>query len=191
MRISLHIILVTLCLLLTCNTALAGGGGGEQHGIAWNELLWPFINFAILAGILIFFTRKPFREFFKNRTANIEKSIKEATEAKELAEKTLAEVRERLKNTAQETGQIIEAAKRSGEKEKEALIAEGEHIKQKIVEQAKASIEFELEKAKQAIKSEAVLVAIEAAEKEIKKRLGQGEQKKLIDEYIGKIEVKS
>ena len=93
--------------------------------------------------------------------------------------------------TEQETGKIIEAARKTGEKEKEALIAEGEHIKQRIVEQAKASIEFELDKAKQEIKTEAALLALEAAEKEIKKRLGSGEQGKLIDEYIKKIEVKS
>jgi F-type H+-transporting ATPase subunit b len=183
-------ILSPVSCLLSPDFAFASGGG-EHHGIAWGELLWPFINFAILAAILIFFTRKPFKEFFKNRTANIEKSIKEATEAKKLAEKTLAEVRERLNNTEQETSQIIEAARKTGEKEKEALIAEGEHIKQRIVEQAKASIEFELEKAKQAIKSEAALLALEAAEKEIKKRLGSSEQEKLIDEYIKKIEVKS
>ena len=137
---SLYTSFITFSLIVVSTVSFASDTGAEHHGIAWGELLWPFINFAVLAGILVFFTRKPFREYFKNRTANIEKSIKEATEAKELAEKTLAEVRERLKNTEQETGQIIEAAKRSGEKEKETLIAEGEHMKQKIVEQAKASI---------------------------------------------------
>lgn len=186
---ALVLFLISPDLLFASSEAAAEHAGAEHHGIAWGELAWPFFNFSLLAGILIFFTRKPFKEFFRSRTEKIETSIKTATEAKELAEKTLAEVRERLKNTAQETDLIIEAAKRTGEKEKASLIAEGEHIKQKIVEQAKASIEFELAKARQAIKSEATLLALEAAENEIKKRLGQKEQEKLIDEYIKKIEV--
>ncbi len=191
----LYVLFITLYTLLSSDAALASGGGaaqaGEDHGIAWGDLFWPFVNFFLLVGIIVFFTRKPFSEFFKSRTEKIENSIKEAAEAKALAEKTLAEVRERLKNSEQETGQIIDAARKTGEKEKEALIAEGEHMKQKIVEQAKASIEFELEKAKQSLKSEAALLALEAAEKEISSRLGSGEQEKLIDEYIKKIEVKS
>jgi len=192
----LYVLFITIYSLISSDAAFAGSGGAEHgaaegHGIAWVELFWPFVNFGLLVAVIVFFTRKPFKEFFKNRTANIENSIKEATEAKALAEKTLKEVRERLKNTEQETGLIIEAAKKTGEKEKEALIAEGEHIKQKIVEQAKAGIEFELEKAKQSLKSEAALVALEAAEKEISSRLGSGEHEKLIDEYIKKIEVKS
>lgn len=175
--------------IASASSGAAEQAGAEHHGIVWSELVWPFINFSLLAGVLIFFTRKPFKEFFRSRTEKIETSIKTATEAKELAEKMLAEVRERLKNTTHETDLIIEAAKRTGEKEKESLIAEGEHIKLKIVEQAKASIEFELAKARQAIKSEAALLALEAAENEIKKRLGRNEQDKLIDEYIKKIEV--
>lgn len=186
---ALVLFLISPDLLFASSEAAAEHAGAEHHGIAWGELVWPFFNFSLLAGILIFFTRKPFKDFFRSRTEKIETSIKTATEAKELAEKTLAEVRERLRNTAQETDLIIEAAKRTGEKEKASLIAEGEHIKQKIVEQAKASIEFELAKARQAIKSEATLLALEAAENEIKKRLGQKEQEKLIDEYIKKIEV--
>ncbi|MBI4843979.1 MAG: F0F1 ATP synthase subunit B [Nitrospirae bacterium] len=181
-----------LCLTFPEVTFASGGEEGaaaEHHGMDWAGLIWPVFNFALLAGILIFFTRKPFRDYFANRTAKIESSIKAATEAKELAEKTLAEVRERLNNTEKETNQIIEAAKRAGEKEKEALIAEGEHIKMKIIEQAKAGIDFELARAKQALKSEAALLALEAAENEIKKRLGRNEHEKLIVEYINKIEV--
>jgi len=120
-----------------------------------------------------------------------EKSLKEATEAKELAQKTLDEVRARHSNTDQEIEQIIEAARKSGAKEKEAIIAEGERLKEKIVEQAKANIDFELQKAKETIKSDAALMALELAEKEIKEKLGQKEQESLIDDYIKRLEAKN
>jgi F-type H+-transporting ATPase subunit b len=121
----------------------------------------------------------------------IEKSLKEASEARELAQKTLLEVQSRLKNTDSEIEEILQAARKSGEKEKEAVIAEGEKLKEKIIEQAKANIDFELQKAKEKIKSDAALLALELAEKEIREKLGQKEQEALINDYIKRLEEKN
>jgi F-type H+-transporting ATPase subunit b len=186
---SISFLIVNL-VIVTSAFAAGGGGHGETH-FTWKDWLWPVVNFSILLFILIFFGRKPLGEYFKNRTALIEKSLKEASEAKELAQKTLNEVKKRLKNTDSEIDQIIEAARKSGEKEKEAIIAEGERLKEKIIEQAKASIDFELQKAKEKIKNDAALMALELAEKQIKEQLGQKEQEALIDEYIKRLEAKN
>lgn len=167
-------------------TAFAAEGG--EHAFAWKELMWPVINFAILVFVLVKFGKKPIRDFLKKRTELIEKSLKEAEEAKELARKALVEVKERLKNTDREIDEILTAAKKAGEKEKETIIAEGEKLRSKILEQTKANIEFELQKAKKAIKSEAALAALELAEKQIKEQLGNKEQLMLIDGYIKKLE---
>lgn len=188
--LSILLLLTVYCLLFTV-VAFASGGGGEAVTFTWKDWLWPVVNFSILIFVLVFFARKPFGEFFKNRTAMIEKSLKDASEAKEIAQKTLNEVRERLKNTDSEIAQILEAAKKSGEKEKELIIAEGERLKEKIIEQAKANIDFELQKAKETIKSDAALMALELAEKQIKEQLGQKEQEALIGDYIKRLEAKN
>jgi F-type H+-transporting ATPase subunit b len=169
----------------------AEGGGHAEHAFTWRDWLWPVINFAILAFILVYFGRKPVKEYFKKRTELIEQSLKEAKEAKELARKTLDEVRARLSNTDRETEQILEAARKSGEKEKSEIIAEGERLKEKIIEQAKANIEFELQRAKEKIKSDAALLALEMAEKQIKEKLGKEEQEALVDDYIKRLEEKN
>jgi F-type H+-transporting ATPase subunit b len=189
-KIQNFIILGFNLLFVTSTFAAGGGGHGETH-FTWKDWLWPVVNFSILLLVLYFAGRKPFAAYFKGRTAMIEKSLKEATEARELAQKTLDEVRSRHKNTDQEIEQIIEAARKSGEKEKEAIIAEGERLKKKIVEQAKANIDFELQKAKETIKSDAALMALELAEKEIREKLGQKEQESLIDDYVKRLEAKN
>ncbi len=86
---------------------------------------------------------------------------------------------------------ILQAARKSGEKEKEAVIAEGEKLKEKIIEQAKANIDFELQKAKEQIKSDAALLALELAEKDIQEKLGKKEQEALINDYIKRLEEKN
>ncbi len=179
------------CVLLSEAVFAAGGGGhGEVH-YTWKDWLWPVVNFSILILVLYFAGRKPMAAFFKGRTETIEKSLREATEAKELAQQTLKEVRARQNNTDQEIEQILAAARKSGEKEKEAIIAEGDRLKEKIIEQAKANIDFELQKAKETIKSDAALMALELAEKEIRAKLGQKEQESLIDDYIKRLEAKN
>ncbi len=162
-----------------------------EYVFTWKDWVWLIVNFTILVVALVLVGRKPIKEYFKKRTEMVEKSLKDAEEAKEFAKKTLDEVKKRLKNTDQETNKILDAAKRAGEKEKETLIAEGERLKNKILEQAKTSIEFELQKAKEAIKSEAAIMALELAEEQIKTQLGKKEHEVLIDEYIKKLEVKN
>ncbi len=181
----------TLCsvfFVLSPETVFASGGGGEAD---WGKLIPPLVNFGIVVGVIFYFGRKPIKDFFRNRTELIEKSLKDAQEAKELAQKTLDQVKERLKNTDQEINEILEASKKSGEKEKELIITEGERISAKILEQAQSNIAFELQKARESIKSEAALLALELAEKQIKAKLGAKEQETLIDEYIKKLEVKN
>ncbi|MEK7309058.1 MAG: ATP synthase F0 subunit B [Nitrospirota bacterium] len=173
-------------------TAVAFAADGAEHVSSWKDWFWPVINFAVLVALLVYMLKKfDIKAALKKRTEMIEKSLKEAEEAKQLAQKALDEVRGRLKNTDREMTEIIEATKISGEKEKAALIAEGEKLKNIILRQAKTNIEFELQKARKAIKSEAALAALELAEKQIKEQLGKKEQLTLIDEYIKKIEVKS
>ncbi len=174
-------------LLLATSAFAIGGGGGETH-FTWKDWLWPIVNFAILAGVLVKFAGPATKEFFANRTKLIEQSLNEAKEAKELAQKSLDEVKSRLSNTDKEVEQIVAAARKSGEKEKEAIIAEGVRLKEKILEQAKSNIDFEVQKAKETIKSDAALMALEIAETQIKDKLGQKEQEALIDDYIKRLE---
>ena len=179
-----------LILNFTFVTVASAAEEAGEHAFTWKDWFWPIINFSILAFLLIKFLARPAREFFKKRTEMIEKTIKDAEETKELARKALAEVNDRLKNTSIEVNEILESARKAGEKEKKAIIAEGERMKNKMLEQTKAGIEFELQKAKESIKSDAAVLALELAEKQIKDRLGKKEHESLIDEYIKKLEVK-
>ncbi len=169
----------------------SGGGGHDETAFTWKDWIWPVINFSILAVVLVLAGRKPVKEYFRKRTELIEKSLQEASDAKAFARKTLEEVRDRLRNTDKELEKILEAARKSGEKEKEAIIAEGERLKERIIEQAKANIDFELQKAREKIKSDAALMALDIAEKQIKEKLGRKEQDEIIDDYIQRLEDKN
>ena len=187
--------LLTACfLLLTSAVVFASGGGegGEAHQSLFKAYLWPVVNFIILVVLLAYALRKAdVKGYFRKRTELIEQSLKEAREARELAQKALAEVEGRLETIDKEVEEIIAASKVSGEKEKGRLVEEGDKLKEKILEQAKTNIDFEVKQARAAIKKEAVEIAMELAEKKLKAKLTKEEQLKLLEESVSKIEGKN
>jgi len=168
-----------------------GAEGGEAQESLFKAYRWQIVNFAILVAALVYFTKKPLREFLKKRTELIEKSLKEAKEAKELAEKALAEVQERLKLKDKEIEEILSRTRLSAEKERALLLQQGEQMKEKILEQAKSNIEYELRHARESIKAEAAEIALELAEKKLKEKLTKEEQIRLIEESLKRMESKN
>jgi F-type H+-transporting ATPase subunit b len=166
--------------------------GGEEHVSLFKAYFWPVINFALLVVLLVYALKKAdIKGYFKKRTELIEQSLKEAREAKELAQKALAQVEERLRVKDKEMEEIIASARMSGEKEKGRLAEEGAKLQEKILEQAKTNIDFEVKQAKSAIKQEAAELAMELAEKKLKEKLTKEEQLKLLEESVAKIEGKN
>jgi F-type H+-transporting ATPase subunit b len=182
-------IVFTLCILnlVFVVTAFASEEGAATHTSLFKDYFWKVINFGILAFILFKFGRKPLQSFLKQRAELIEKTLKEAREAKEAAEKALLKVEERLKTKDKEIEEILSASKRFGEEARESLIQQSDKLREKILEQARVNIEYELKSAKEAIKAEAVEIAMGLAEKKIKEKLTKEKQQKLLEESLTKI----
>jgi F-type H+-transporting ATPase subunit b len=177
-------------MVLSAGMALAAEEGGEHSGSPM-DWVWKFLNFGILVFILVKFLNKPLKDYFRDRKALIEQSIKEAQEAKELAQKALAEIEERLRLKDREIESIIASARTSGEREKLRLVEEGEKLRVKILEQAKSNIEYEMKRAKDAIRAEAVDAALQLAEEKIKAKITGDEQDKLLQESLRLLEAKN
>lgn len=187
-RYALRVLLFCILYLVSVSITFASGGGEEAaHTPLWKDYLWKIINFGILFFILYKFGKKPLQSFLKQRTELIEKTIKEAKEAKELAQKALQEVEERLKVKDKEIDEIISASRQAGERDRDRFIEEGDRLREKILEQAKTNIDYELKSAKEAIKAEAVEIAMELAEKKLKEKLTKEEQERLLEESLTKI----
>ena len=113
------LVILASCILCLASIGIAYASGGEAaHTPLWKEYLWKIINFGVLFFVLFKFGKKPLQDFLKTRTELIEKTLKEAQEAKILAQKALAEVEERLKVKDKELEEIISSARQSGENEK-------------------------------------------------------------------------
>lgn len=186
----LHFYIVTFLTFNFVFLSVAFGSSGGEEGAQvsiWKDYMWKIINFGILVFILVKFVKKPFQSLLRQRTEMIEKTLKEARDAKELAQKALQEVEDRFKTKDKEIEEILSASKRAGEVERERILEESNRLKERIFEQVKVNMEYELKHAKEAIKAEAVDLAMELAEKKLKEKLTKDEQERLLEESLTKI----
>jgi F-type H+-transporting ATPase subunit b len=170
-------------------TAFAEEAGHEGHEeiTFLGDWLPRLVNFAIIAAIVIYFGRKPVRDFFKNRSAEIAKAMQESKEARERAEAALAEMERKIKELEAETARMVADAKERGEKDRQALIDEGKKVAQDVQVQVKQGIDIEVQKAKAALAVEASLLSIDLAEGRIKKTISSQDQERIVKEYITKV----
>jgi F-type H+-transporting ATPase subunit b len=182
----------TFC--LAGNLVLAAAAFAEEASHEGHEAItfmgdWlpRLVNFAIIASVVVYFTRKPIRDFFKGRTAEIEKAMQDSKETRERAVAALAEMERQVKDLDAEMGRLIADAQARGEKDKQALSAEGKKVVQDVSAQVKQGIEIELQKAKSALATEAALLSLELAEGSIKSKISSQDHERIVKEYITKV----
>ena len=167
---------------------------GEEHGAEGGldkgkDLIWRTMNFALLAGILIYFLRKPLPKALQSRRQGIKDQLDDLERQKLEAERELAEYKQRFARLDEEVEKIVAEYIQDGEAAKANIIEEAKAAAEKLQEQAKKNIEHEFHKAKQQLKAEMADEAVAMAEKVIKKDIKPKDQKHLIDEYLTKVVV--
>ncbi|MFW6297922.1 MAG: ATP synthase F0 subunit B [Desulfosalsimonas sp.] len=172
-------------LLASAGTVFAAEEGGWMATDTYRV-----INFAVLAGILVFLLRKPVKQFFGDRIRVIREQLEDLENQKQAAEKKLEEYNERLAALSRESEKIIEDYRRQGENLKDQILMEAETAAGKLEEQAKKNIEREFAQAKLHLETEVFDRAVEKAEEKLKRITTPDDQEKLVQEYLDKVVTK-
>jgi F-type H+-transporting ATPase subunit b len=179
----------SLCAVAVAFAAEEGGAhaGGGVH-IPWVEIVKQAINFLLLAGVLVYFLRKPFTSFLKERSELLRKAIDDAANARAEAAEKLAAVETRTAKLAEEIAAMnakmdVEAAA-EGRKLQETAALEISRIRA----QSEFTVGQEVKKAREELRREASLLSARAAEEIVRKTLSPEDQERLVRENIEKIE---
>jgi F-type H+-transporting ATPase subunit b len=162
-------------------------GGHEEAMTFTGDWLPRLVNFAIIASVVVYFGRKPIRDFFASRTAEIAKAMQDSREARERAVAALADLERKIKEMEAETGRMVADAQARGEKDRQSLVEEGRKVAQDVQAQVKQGIDSELHKAKAALAAEAALLALDLAEGSIKQNITSQDHERIVKEYIAKV----
>ena len=175
-------------LFAACAFAEEAGHGGHEEAITFmGDWLPRLVNFGIIAFAVVYFMRKPVRDFFAGRSAEIAKAMQDSKDARERAVAALAEMEQKIKALEAETARLVADAQARGEKDKQALIEEGKKVAQDVQAQVKQGIDLELQKAKSVLATEAALLSLDLAEGRIKEKIGSADHERIVKEYITKV----
>jgi len=126
--------------LLATSSLYAAGGSGETH---LSDLMWPAINFLILAGFLVFKLKNPVKEMFDKNALLVKETYDFAEGKNKEAEIKLKMYREKLQNFNAEERK----AKSDGEKEvktfRERRIKETEGLLKRLERDAASKVKHE------------------------------------------------
>lgn len=174
-------------MLATSSFASEAAEGGHEAITFMGDWLPRLVNFAIIASVVVYFGRKPVRDFFAARTAEIAKSMVDSKETRERAVAALADMERKVREMEAETKSMVADAQARAEKDKQALVEEGKKVAQDVQAQVKMGVELELQKAKSALATEASLLSLELAEGSIKAKISSQDHERIVKEYITKV----
>lgn len=180
--------LLSLPGLFAASAALASEAGAGAHGgIPWGDILKQAVNFAILAGVLVYFLRKPLSSFLKERTELLRRSIEEAAQARAEAAGKLNAIEERVAGLAGEIEKMNRRAAAEAAEETQRIRDAASAEIGRIDAQAKFSAEQEVKKAREELRREAAELSARAAGEIVAKSMTPQDQERLVQENIEKI----
>ena len=182
-------LVASLCVAAVAFAAEESGAhqGGGVH-VPWGEVIKQAINFLILAGVLVYFLRKPLSSFLKERSELLRKSIDDAAKSRAEAAEKLAAIETRTAKLADEIAEMnakmdVEAAAEARRLQEAAAVEIS-----RIRAQAEFAGEQEVKKAREELRQEASLLTARAAEDLVRKTLSPVDQERLVRENLEKIE---
>ena len=146
--------------------------------------IFKWINFAIVAGALLWVCVKKAPGWFRGRTEAIGSAIAKAGSAQAAADRQLREAEARLANLDKEVAELRAFAQRETGAEAERIRAATRSDMEKIAAAAKAEIEAAERAARLELKALAAKLAVEDAESLLAKQLTAEAQAGLISGFV-------
>jgi F-type H+-transporting ATPase subunit b len=163
--------------------AEAGAHGGELR-----DLLFSALNFALLIGVLVYFTRKPIAEFFGDRRRRIQAELKAASDLRAEAEARYAKWQRRLMDLESELAGIRQTARERAATEREQILADATAGAERIRRDAITAVDQELRRAQAQLRQEAADLALQLATETLRRQVTGADQDRLLDEFVATIE---
>jgi F-type H+-transporting ATPase subunit b len=157
------------------------GGSPAEHS---TEMIFKWIHFAILAGLVYWVFGKLLPPVFRRNADNISSAITKATAAKAEAERKLQEAVTKMGNLEREIAEFRALAQRDAAAEVERLRVATVLDVEKIRAAAKAEIEAAERAARVELKELAARLAVDGAESLVAKQMTPAVQEAMISSFV-------
>ena len=166
----------------------AGDHGADAHH---EESFWATVgritNFALLAGGLFYFLRKPVADHLAARGTQIRGDLALAAQVKADAAERLREIEARLKNLPAELEQVRQRGAEELAAEEARILQQAEVERARLVAQTQRDIEQQVRTARHALTSHAAALAVGVAEDRLRATLTADDQRRLAEGFTREI----
>ena len=185
--------LIALCLAAAPARAAQGAPGPasageahetEEHGRGIVDVIARAVNFAVFAGVLVYFLRSPIRKYLADRGDQVRSDLVSAADMRQSAAAQIEEIDRQMRALPGE----LDALRVQGA---EAIAAEEARIgaaaaaeRNRLLEQTRREIDLQVKVAERELVSHAADLAVGVASERIKKIITDEDQKRLIDRYV-------
>jgi F-type H+-transporting ATPase subunit b len=138
--------------------------GLSMDGAYW---LAVGVNFAIVAGLILWAAKKNLPAVFRSRTATIQRSLEEARRASEDANRRLSDIEARLGKLDSEIAGMRSEGEREAAAEEERIKAAAEEDARRIIESAQQEIAAAAKAARRELTAHAADLAVSLAARQI------------------------
>jgi F-type H+-transporting ATPase subunit b len=153
----------------------------------WLQLFLQFINFAILVAALVYFLKKPLKEYLLKRHDSVKEKIEEADRLLREAEEAKKVYEERLSKLESEIEAFRAAAFEEMEKERKKILDDARGLASRISEQARLAYEQEMKEALVKVRAEIAGQTIAAAERKVREVFRKEDHDRMVEEFIQKV----
>ncbi len=148
------------------------------------DVVMRWLNFIIIAFVLVKFGKKPIKDFLANRRQEIDHQITKYEQQKEAAEEKIAEATQMLNTSIARFEKIKKRIVEDGEKKKQQIIEGARQESRILLEGTKQKIENQIREAINLIRSELIDSAIALAEKRLPEEITAVDEQKLLDHFM-------
>ena len=149
--------------------------------------VWTAVTFAILIFVLGKFAWGPILQMMETREKTISDAIESAKKERAAAEAASAEMKAALEKAREESAQLIRKNQAEVAAAKAELMAAARKESDDLLAAARRTIQEEKRQAIAELRSQAVDMAIEAANRLVQMNMDEKKQKQLVEEYIAQL----
>lgn len=181
----LVIVLALLVVGWLPSVASAAGEGGLIN--LDKSIVIQVVNFLVLLFILWKLLYKPLVGLMEERTGAIKKSLDEAQAARLEAQREREEHAQKLQAAYAEARSIRETALREAAEEQRRLVDAARAEAARLVADARAEMEQDVRRARQELRTEVSDLAVNVAERLIRRSLREADHRRIVDEEIARL----
>ncbi|MFI5118390.1 MAG: hypothetical protein ACHP8B_17015 [Terriglobales bacterium] len=148
-------------------------------------VVYWFLNFVLVVLFFVFLFRSSVPKMFRDRTAAIQKGIREAQAASAEAARRLSDIEVRLAKLDTEVAEIRSSAEREAAAEEQRILQAAEEDKRKILESVETEVGAIARNARRELKTYAATLAVDLASRKIK--VDDTTDQALLREFVGQL----